>query len=248
MTPEQLKSYTPAADLLKDRVILITGASDGLGRVVANQAAAHGATIILLSKTINKLEHVYDEIEAAGGPQPAIYPMNLEGATVKDYDDLATNIEKEFGRLDGLVNNAAWLGDMTPIVLYKPETWSRVITVNLHAPFLLTQACLPLLGRAEDPAIIFSTHDVQRAYWGAYGVAKAGLEGFMKILAAESQGDIKIRVNGIDTGPIRTHLRRQAYPAEVATDHPLPEVVAPAYLYALGPDCRETGKNFKLAE
>jgi len=248
MTPEELKSYTPAADLLKDRVILITGASDGLGRVVANQAASHGATIILLSKTINKLEHVYDEIEAAGGPQPAIYPMNLEGATVKDYDDLAANIEKEFGRLDGLVNNAAWLGDMTPIALYKPETWSRVITVNLHAPFLLTQACLPLLGKADDPAIIFSTHDVQRAYWGAYGVAKAGQEGLMKILAAEYQGDIKIRVNGIDTGPIQTHLRRQAYPAEVASKNPSPEVVAPAYLYALGPDCTVTGKNFKLAE
>ena len=248
MTPQELKAYQPAPDLLKDRVILITGASDGLGRVLAHETARLGATVILLSKTIHKLEAVYDEIEAAGYPQPAIYPMNLEGATVKDYDDLAVNIENEFGRLDGLVNNAAWLGDMTPVQLYNPETWSRVMTVNLHAPFLLTQACLPLLAKAEDPSIIFSTHDVQRAYWGAYGTAKAGLEGFMKILAGEYQGDTKIRVNGIDSGPIRTHLRRQAYPGEDASINPEPETVIPAYLWALGPDCTETGTNFKLAE
>lgn len=248
MTPEGLKTYEPADDLLKDRVILITGASDGLGRELAKQAASKGATIILLSKTIHKLEKVYDEIEAAGYPQPAIYPMNLEGATVKDYADLADNIQQEFGRLDGLVINAAWLGDMTPVQLYNPETWARVMTVNLHAPFLLTQACLPLLAKATDPAVVFSTHDVRRAYWGAYGVAKSGLEGFMKILAAEYQGDIRIRINGIDTGPARTHLRRQAYPGEVAEDNPLPETFIPAYLYALGPDCKESGTNFELSE
>jgi len=248
MPPEELKAYQPAKDLLKDRVILITGAGDGLGRILAREVAAHGGTVILLSKTIHKLEAVYDEIEAAGGPQPAIYPMNLEGATIKDYDDLAANIENEFGRLDGLINNAAWLGDMTPVALYNPETWARVMTVNLHAPFLLTQACLPLLSQAPDPAIIFSTHDVQRAYWGAYGVAKAGLEGLMNILAAEYQGDIKIRINGIDSGPIQTHLRRQAYPGEQAANNPPPESIAPAYLYALGPDCGVTGQNFKLEQ
>ena len=244
MTPEELKAYQPAKDLLKDRVILITGAGDGLGRILAREVAALGGTVILLSKTIHKLEAVYDEIEAAGGPQPAIYPMNLEGATIKDYDDLAANIENEFGRLDGLINNAAWLGDMTPIALYNPETWSRVMTVNLHAPYLLSQACLPLLSQASDPAIIFSTHDVQRAYWGAYGVAKAGQLSLMQILADELESK-NIPVNAVIPGPTRTRFRTMAYPAEDMRQLTKPEEITDAFIYLLSDRATDTGKTFK---
>ncbi|HHJ12689.1 MAG TPA: SDR family NAD(P)-dependent oxidoreductase [Chromatiales bacterium] len=248
MTPQELRQIKPAEDALAGRVVLVTGAGDGLGRALALDAAAHGASVILLDKEIPPLESLYDEIEAAGGPQPAIYPMNLEGATVKDYDDMAANIEREFGRLDGLVHNAGWFGDMTPIRYFEPELWSRVMTVNLHAPYLMTQALLPLLEHSEHPSIVFSTHDARRAYWGAYGVAKAGLEALMRILAAEHGGDRRIFVNGIDTGPMRTQLRRRAYPGELAENNPLPETFTAAYVHLLSPACELSGVNFELAD
>lgn len=246
---DELKHYQPPADLLKDRVILVTGAGDGIGRGVAKACAAAGASVILLGKTIKKLEAVYDEIEAAGGPQPAIYPLNLEGATVKDYDDLAENIGQEFGRLDGLVNNAAWVGTLTPFKLYDPELWSRVIMTNLHGPFLLTRACLPLLEQAPDAAIVFSSQDCDKAYWGAFGVAKGGQQSMMKILAAEYSGERRMRVNSIDTGPARTQLRIMNYPGEPPAVLPAPETFAAAYVYLLGPEAGETrGEDFRLYE
>ncbi|HID82602.1 MAG TPA: YciK family oxidoreductase [Chromatiales bacterium] len=247
MTVDERLNYQPADDLLKDRVILITGASDGIGRALSLAAAKLGATVVLLSKTISKLEKVYDEIEAAGSPQPAIYPMNFKGATVKDYQDLADNIEQQLGRLDGLVNNAGWIGVITPFTQLSPELYQQVMTVNLHAPFLLTQAVLPLLQKADDPSIVFSTHECQRAYWGAFGVAKAGQEGLLKILAHEYSGENPIRVNGIDTGPVNTQMRRHHYPGEDWSKHPAPEDVIAPYLYFLGPDSADTsGENMLL--
>ncbi|EHQ52096.1 short-chain dehydrogenase/reductase SDR [Ectothiorhodospira sp. PHS-1] len=248
MIPQQLLTYAPAPDLLKDRVILVTGATGGIGRALSLACAAHGATVILLDKAIKSLEKVYDEIEAAGGPQPAIYPMNLEGATAKDYQDLAENVGNEFGRLDGLVHNAAFVGYLTPLKHYDLELWARVMTVNLHAPFLLTHAVLPLLEQSPDPSVVFSTHDCQKAYWGGFGVAKAGQQGLMDILAKEYQGDRKMRVNGVDTGPIRSRLRAEQYPGEDPTTLATPEEVIGPYLYLLGPDAGQTtGQNLKLA-
>ncbi|MEJ2655311.1 MAG: SDR family NAD(P)-dependent oxidoreductase, partial [Acidihalobacter sp.] len=173
---DAIKHYEPSSNLLAERVILITGAGEGIGRTLSLACAAHGATVVLLDKAVKPLEAVYDEIEAAGGAQPAIYPMNLEGATSKDHADLAENLGREFGRLDGLVNNAGWIGARDPIKDYDIELWSRVLMVNLYAPFLMTRACLPLLEQAADPAIVFSTHDIRDAGDGAYGVAKAGQE------------------------------------------------------------------------
>ncbi len=241
-----IRHYTAASDLLRDRVILVTGASDGIGRAVAKAYAAHGATVILLGRTLTKLEQVYDEIEAAGYPQPAIFPMNLETATAKDYDDLGDNINSEFGRLDGLLNNAAQVGGLTPIQNYNINLWARIVNVNLNAPFLICQVCIPLLELSTDPAIIFSTDDCTRAHWGAYGVAKHGQHGLLKILSDELDHDRPIRVNGIDTGPVRTNLRAQNYPGEDPSALPPPEDVVPAYLYFMGPDSRGvTGQNFK---
>jgi NAD(P)-dependent dehydrogenase (short-subunit alcohol dehydrogenase family) len=247
MSPDQLIQYSPPENLLRDRVILVSGASDGIGRAVSLAYAAKGATVVLLAKTLNKLEYVYDCIEAAGYPQPAIYPMNLELATPKDYDDLAATLDSEFGRLDGLLNNAGWVGGLTPLQHYDIERWIRVMTINLHAPFFLTKACLPLLQSSPDPAILFSTHNCLRAYWGAYGISKHGLAGMMSILALELDGDQPIRVNGIDTGPVQTWLRMQNYPAEDPNKLSKPETVTAPYCYFMGPDSRGvTGQNLCL--
>jgi NAD(P)-dependent dehydrogenase (short-subunit alcohol dehydrogenase family) len=247
MTPAEINTYSPEQNILRDRVILVTGASDGIGKAVAIDYAAHGATVILLASNLKKLEQVYDAIETAGYPQPAIYPMNLESASAGDYEDLATNLEKEFGRLDGLLNNAGWVGGLTPLKHYDTQRWARVVTVNLHAPFLLTRVTLALLERSTDPSIVFSTDHCLKAYWGAYGIAKHALAGMIQILSLELDGDKPIRVNGVDTGPVRTWMRMQNYPGENADTLPAPADITAAYLFFMGPDSRGiTGQNFVM--
>ena len=236
-----IDDWQPRSDLLHERLILVTGAGDGIGRAAAVSFAAHGATVILLGRTIGKLETVYDEIEQAKYPQPAIYPMNLEGATPRDYEELALTLEGEFGRLDGLLHNAAVLGTLAPIAHYDVELWYQVLQTNLTAPFLLTKACLGLLMSVPDASIVMTSDRVGRkgrAYWGAYGVAKAGLENFMQILADELEDNTSVRVNSVDPGPVRTRLRSQAYPAEDPASLAKPEAVLKPLLYLMGPDSR----------
>lgn len=245
---ETMKDYQAQADLLKDRVILITGAGDGIGAAAAKTCAAHGATVILLGRTTRKLEAVYDAIEAAGHPQAAIYPMNLEGAAPKDYQDLADTIENEFGRLDGLLHNASLLGTLTPLGQYDVEQWAKVMQVNLNAPFLMTQACLDLLKKSDDASVLFTTSSVGRkgrAYWGAYGISKAANENMMQIWADELESNTSVRVNSINPGAVRTSMRARAYPGEDPNTLPKPDTILATYLYLLGPDSKGvTGRQF----
>lgn len=233
------EDYTPRADLLAGRTILVTGAGDGIGKAVSSAFAAHGATVILLGRTVVKLEAVYDAIVAAGGPQPAIYPMDLEGATPDDHRQLAENVASQLGRLDGLLHNAGLLGSLTPIAHYDPVEWLRVIQVNLNAPFLLTQSCLPLLERAPEASIVFTSSGVGRrgrAYWGAYGASKFGVEGLMQILADELEENSTVRVNSLNPGRTRTAMRAAAYPAENPASLLTPADIVVPYLYLMGPD------------
>ncbi|MDH5711100.1 MAG: YciK family oxidoreductase [Gammaproteobacteria bacterium] len=233
---------------LDDRVILITGAGDGIGRAVALDCAKRGATVILLGKTIHKLEKVYDEIIAAGGPQPAIYPMDLAGATADNYNELHDNIEKEFGKLDALLNNAGWLGASTPMEIFDTELWYRIMQVNLNAPFLLTKACLPLIKKSSHGSIVFTADPKTSAYWGAYGVAKSGQQTLMTILADELESK-HIMVNAFDPGPVRTSFRTRAYPAEDPTNLTKPEAVSGGFVYLISGDCSGiTGKTFTLED
>ncbi len=231
--------YNPPKDLLKGRTILVTGAGDGIGSVAAKTFATHGATVILLGRTIPKLEAVYDSIEELGGTQPAIYPMNLEGASPHDYFELAEKLEQEFGSLEGLLHNAATLRLLSRIDDYDAQTWLQVMQTNLNAPFLLTQTCLPLLRKAQDASVLFTSDHVGRngkAYWGAYGVSKFGTEGLMQILSEETKDSSAIRVNSIAPGPTRTKLRAQAYPGEDPNSIKLAETIMPLYLWLMGPD------------
>lgn len=233
--------YQAKPDLLKERVILVTGASEGIGRNVSMQYAAHGATVILLARSINKLETLYDDIVAQGWTQPAIYPCNLASASPKDYVELATRIKKEFGRLDGLLHNAAMLGNLTPIEHYDIRQWYTVMQTTLNAPFMLTRATLPLLKASADASIIFTEDRVGQhgqAYWGAYAIAKAGIATLRQVLADELDNYVNIRVNSINPGKLRTRLRARAYPAESGDKLPTTDTVIPAYLYLMGHDSR----------
>ncbi|MDX1458363.1 MAG: YciK family oxidoreductase, partial [Marinobacter sp.] len=235
-----MQDYQAPADLLKDRIILVTGAGSGIGRAAAKAYAAHGATVILLGRTTSKLEEVYDEIEAAGHPQPAIVPLNLEGAAVKEYEEMAMTIEETFGRLDGVLHNAAILGARSPVELYDPETWSKVMQVNATAPFLLTRAVIPLLRKSDSASVIFTSSGVGRrakAYWGAYAVSKFAVEGLSQLLSEELDDDRhNVRVNSLNPGATRTNMRARAYPAENPQQNPAPEDLMPIYLYLMGRD------------
>ncbi|MFO7995451.1 MAG: YciK family oxidoreductase [Marinobacter sp.] len=238
-----MQDYQAPADLLKDRIIMVTGAGSGIGRAAAKSYAAHGATVILVGRTVVKLESVYDEIEAAGHPKPAIVPLNLEGAAVKDYEELAMTIEDNFDHLDGLLHNAAILGARSPIELYDPETWNKVMHVNTTAPFLLSRAMIPLLRKSRDASVIFTSSGVGRRakpYWGAYAVSKFAIEGLSQMLAEELDDDRhNVRVNSLNPGATRTNMRATAYPAENPQQNPAPEDLMPVYLYLMGPESRD---------
>ena len=244
--------YTAPEQLLKNRVILITGAGDGIGRAAALDCARLGATVILLGRTIEKLEAVYDEIERAGHGQPAIYPLDLSTATDENYIELAQVLEGEFGSLDGLVHNASILGQRTPISNYESRTWQRVMQVNVTAPFMMTQALLPLLETSNDASIIFTSSSVGaqgKAYWGAYSVSKFATEGMAQLLSEETENTSKIRVNIINPGATRTNMRAQAYPGEDPGLNLAPEDIMPTYQYLLGPDSTGvTGQRFNAQE
>ena len=250
--PASPGNWLPPPDLLQDRVILVTGAANGIGKAVVKDMAAHGATTVLLDRDVKGLEQTYDEIVAASHPQPAIYPMDLQGAAPEDYTELASTLEQEFKQLDGLVHNAAQLGALVPFANFDHELWFHTLQANLNAPYLMTMACLDLLNASKDASIIFTSDAVGRhgkAYWGAYAVSKAGLEVFMQILADELEANTTIRVNSLDPGPVRTTLRRTAYPAEKSNTLNAPGDVTRPFLYLAGPDSRgTTGQQFTLQD
>ncbi len=234
-------SYAPAPDLLAGRRILITGAGDGLGKATALACARHGATVILLGRTVKKLEAVYDLIEQAGGAAPAIYPLHLGGASWKDYAELAITLERELGGLDGIVHAAAHFKTFSPLQDIEAKDWLETLQVNLTAGFALTRHCLPLLAARRDASVVFVSDRQGREpkpFGGAYAIAKAGVEQMMRIWAAELDGNVNLRINSYDPGPMRTGLRLKGYPGEVLEQSPPPEQAVPALLWLLGPDSR----------
>jgi NAD(P)-dependent dehydrogenase (short-subunit alcohol dehydrogenase family) len=229
-------------DELKGRVILITGASQGVGRAVALSCAEHGATVLLLGRNTRGLEEVHSRISAQhGAERAAIIQFDLENALARDYDALFAAIEERYRHLDGLLHNAGLLGQLAPIEHYDVPTWCRVLQVNVTAAFVLTQILLPLLKRSADASIVLTASSVGRvgrAYWGAYAVSKHALEGLNEVLSEELSGITQIRVNSLNPGAVRTKMRRQAYPAEDAARLATPESITRPYIALLGPASR----------
>jgi len=236
-----MRDYQPSRDLLAGRVVLVSGAGDGLGRSASLAYARHGATIILVGRTQKKLEAVYDEILAEQLVEPLLMPLDLAKAGLHEFEKIAAAIEHEFGRLDGLLHSAATLGTLTPLALYDLETWQRVMQVNFNAAYLLTRASLGVLEKSEDASVIFTTSKLARqgrAYWGAYAAAGAALESLSQVWADELCTNTNIRMNTLDPGAVRSTLRARAYPGENPLTVPAPEEVMPQYLYLMGPDSR----------
>lgn len=225
---------------MKDKVFLITGASDGIGKATAIECARQGATVIIHGKTVPKLELLYDEIMQAGYTEPVIYPLDLEKITPEDCETLSDVIGEEFGKLDGLFNNAGWLGAASPIQQYDLKLWFRVMQINLNASFMLTQACLPLLNNEESSSIVFTLDEKNTAYWGAYGVSKAGLRSLMEILADEVE-NTSINVKGLLPGNVRTNFRTRAFPGEDPSTLTNPEDVGRAAAFLLSENSNTIG-------
>ncbi len=242
------RTYTYPGNILADRIILITGSSDGIGKALALEAASLGAQVILHGRSVPKLEQIYDAIEEIdGAPRPSIAVMDLESANAEQYTTLAQSIESEFGRLDGLVLNASILGERYSIEQYDAVLWQKVMHVNVTSTFALTQVFLPLLMNAEDPSIIYTSSGVGRtgrAFWGAYAVSKFATEGLSQVLADEHRHG-NLRANCLNPGATRTNMRLAAYPAEDRDKLKRPEEILAPYIYLLGPDSKGvTGESF----
>ena len=242
-----LPLYTLEKNALKDKTILITGASRGLGREIALKAAEYGATTILLGSSLKKLESVYDVITENGWPEPALQPMNFLGVGPKELEALANSIESMFGKLDGLVHNAASVGQVCPLEVLPAQKWLQSIHVNLNIPFMLTHALLPLLHKSTQSSVIFTADNdasQPQAYWGAYHASKMGLktlaETFMQELESTS-----IKVNTVYPPHLRTALRINHFPGINPAEFTAPEAVAADYVYLL--QSLHHGQHFGLS-
>jgi NAD(P)-dependent dehydrogenase (short-subunit alcohol dehydrogenase family) len=233
-------NYPISENSLHNRTILITGAGDGIGKEAAITYASLGATVILLGRTVKKLEAVYDEIIEKGFPEPAIIPLDLKGATKQHYIDMAETIEGQFGHLDGLLHNAGLLGALSPIDHIDEAAFDDVMQVNVKAQLLMTQALLPLIKKAPQGRIVFTSSTVGhmgRAFWGSYAISKFATEGLMQVLADELS-QTTIRVNAINPGGTRTNMRASAFPAEDGRLLKTPADIMPLYVYLMSADCQ----------
>lgn len=243
--------YIAPPNLLGERVILVTGASRGVGRAVALACAAHGATVVLNGRDVTMLDELYDEIRGQQFPEPATLPLDLGTAGWREFLHTAKLIETQLGRLDGIAHCASHLEKLSPLDTQTIEEWQRMLRINLIAPFALNQACSRLIRQSPDASVVFTseTHGSDpAAFWGGYAVSKAGLETLARIQADEWSGNEQLRINTIVPGPIDSPLRSRTHPGEPGDTLPPPEALLPLYLYLLGPDSRGvSGQTFRYS-
>jgi len=239
--------YQPKHDLLQHRIILVTGAGDGIGREAALTYARYGAKLVLLGRTESKLQEVEQQILQECGVHSYLIPCDMLTASHHDFIQIAGQIGQALPRLDGVLHNAGLLGDVVPMEEQSATVWHQVMQVNVNATFMLTQALLPLLLKSTSPSLIFTSSSVGRqgrANWGAYSVSKFATEGMMQVLAEEYRNR-NLRVNCINPGGTRTSMRAAAFPDEDPDKLKTPADIMPLYLYLMGDDSRrKTGMSF----
>ena len=240
--------YTIREKSLNNKTILVTGAGAGIGKEAALTYAKLGATVILLGKTVKKLESVYDEIVSLGLPEPAIVPLDLKGASKQNYIDMSATIASQFGKLDGALLNASMLGELTPFTQIHEQIFNDVMKVNVSAQYLLAQALIPTLQLADNASLVFTSSGVGnkgRAYWGAYSISKFATEGMMQVIADEYEGS-SLRTNAINPGATNTSMRASAYPAEDKESLATPSDIMSLYVYLMSDDSVEVnGQTIK---
>ena len=230
--------------------ILVTGAANGIGKAVSIALAEQGVCVLMLDKKSRHLEKLYDEIVDRGYAEPIILPIDLEQLSPESATQIAQSIYDDLGQLDGLLHNAAELGSPSPMDQYDMDYWNAVMQVNLHAPYLLTRATLPLLKQQQQTNILFSSAEVGRViapYWGAYSIAYAGIEAQMKLWAEELEAISNIKVNSIDPGPVRTSFRRRSHPGESQEGLATPQSIAPKYVDLLLKEHTHHGQQLSIS-
>jgi len=239
--PDMTFEYSAPENLLENKTIMITGAGDGIGKACAQCFVDHGATVILLSRSQDKLEALYDQIESTHPGKVIIHPMDFKIAVAQDYKALAESLNQQFPCLDGLIHNAALLGARSPIEFYPEQDWNDLMQVNVNSAFHLSKALIPALTQSEDARVIFTSSSVGRvgkAYWGAYGITKFAVEGLMQTMADELANTSSVRVNSLNPGGTRTQMRKDAYPAEDPATVPTADSIMPVYLYLMSPEAK----------
>lgn len=246
--PRPLSAYSPPPDMLADRNILITGAGDGIGRAVALGCGRLGATVLALDRKRRKLETLYDELIATNAREPILIPHDLSLSDPAAYEQIAAGIHHDAGRLDGIAHIAGILPGFSSLHRLQLDDWASVMQVNLYAPYLLTRACLPLLGTADSASVVFTSAAAGRngrAYWGAYAVAYGGVERLSEVWADELEANTRIRFNTLDPGPVGTDMHSRNFPGQTSEEVVTPDSVVPAYLFLIGPDSgRLSGRAF----
>jgi len=246
-TDLELSSFVPKKGLLTNKFIVITGASDGIGKALAIASAKLGAKLLLIAKNPQSLERSCKELSEFSSVEHQIYTIDFSLAGEAEYIKFAEFINEQNKTIDSLVLNAGYIEALQGMRNMEVDSWLKTVTINQHAPFMVLKCCLPLLERANDPSIVFSTHECSKAYWGAYGAAKNAQLGMLKILANELDGDKPIRVNGVDPAPVATKLRLTNFPGINPNDFAAPEDVLAPYLYFMSEDSKGvTGNNYKL--
>ncbi len=240
------------SSLLSDRVLLITGAAKGLGRALTLRCAEAGASLILCDKEVRALELLQEEIELFSRNRTFLIPINFEGATLKDYETLVNAITSKFDRINGLIFNAATLGELAPLEHYDPIVWAKVFQVNLHSTFLMLKYCSPIIENSKNSNVIFTLAPeicLIKPFWGAYAVSKKALLGLMELTCSEMASYDRVKVNGVVPSPMRTDLHRQAYPAGDFSLLDTPEQNAETYIKILTEhSCYKNGEVIELGK